>query len=164
MQQGPNGRSRWYGSAQTGLLCLFAIAVLFSPNHPVVPANKPLALAGGLLCAIGVAVMLTAIATIRKAVQVAPAPKAGASLVTSGIYKYFRHPIYSAIVLLVIGLFLRKPTLLVGGVGMVVILFLAIKVRFEETLLMTRYPDYAAYKSRTWGVIPWPKRVPKAGT
>jgi len=36
-----------------------------------------------------------------------------------------------------------------------VIVFLAVKVRLEEELLLARYPEYATYRARTWGLIPW---------
>jgi protein-S-isoprenylcysteine O-methyltransferase Ste14 len=61
-------------------------------------------------------------------------------------------------VLLVLGLFLRKPTLLVAIGGAVIVVFLAFKVRLEEQLLRAAYPEYAAYRSRTWGLIPWFRR------
>jgi protein-S-isoprenylcysteine O-methyltransferase Ste14 len=35
------------------------------------------------------------------------------------------------------------------------VIFLAVKVRFEEQLLVARYPDYIAYRQRSWGLVPW---------
>ena len=83
-----------------------------------------------------------------------PEPKAGASLVTTGIYRWFRHPIYTGMLLAVVGLFLCKPTPRVAAVSAVVVGFLVVKVRFEEQLLLARYPDYAEYRKRSWGLIP----------
>jgi protein-S-isoprenylcysteine O-methyltransferase Ste14 len=51
-------------------------------------------------------------------------------------------------------LFLRKPTVSLGVAAAIVIVFLLIKVRFEERLLLERYPDYADYQRRTWGLLP----------
>jgi protein-S-isoprenylcysteine O-methyltransferase Ste14 len=56
----------------------------------------------------------------------------------------------------VIGLFLRKPAAVIGVAGMVVIAFLIIKVQVEEKFLLLRYPDYAGYQHKSWGIIPWP--------
>jgi protein-S-isoprenylcysteine O-methyltransferase Ste14 len=92
---------------------------------------------------------------MRHAIQIAPEPRRDATLVTSGIYRWFRHPIYTAIVAIVIGLFLRRPTILVGVSAAGVIGFLYVKVRFEERLLLERYPEYAGYRTRTWGLFPW---------
>ena len=67
------------------------------------------------------------------------------------MYSRFRHPIYTAILLLVIGLFLRKPTLLVAIGSVAVVIFLAVKVRFEEQLLVARYPDYTRLQAACMG-------------
>src|SRR5207249_2919216 len=69
-----------------------------------------------------------------------------------------RHPIYTAILLLAIGLFLRKPTATIAATGAAVVVFLMIKVRFEEQLLLARYPEYAGYRNRTWHVGVDPRR------
>src|SRR5689334_10060218 len=107
-------------------------------------------IAGGVLSAAGLLLMFAALVSLRRAVQIAPEPRADAELVTSGVYASFRHPIYTAIVAIVLGLFLRQPTMAVAAASAVVIIFLALKVRFEEARLAARYPTYSAYKRRTW--------------
>ena len=146
--------SRNFGTAQTILLFGFAVAYFFDRSSWIF---APGGLMGGLGVALSVAgllLMLAAFLALRGVIQIAPEPKAGGHLVTSGVYSMLRHPIYTAILLVVIGLFLRKPTLLVAAAGILVIAFLLVKVRLEERLLLERYPDYAAYMSRSWGVIP----------
>ena len=94
---------------------------------------------------------------LRRVIQIAPSPREGGHLVTSGVYRYFRHPIYTGIVLIMIGLLLRQPRVPVAVAAVVVIAFLAAKVRFEESLLLARYSDYADYRARSWGLVPWPR-------
>ena len=91
---------------------------------------------------------------LRHAVQVDPEPKAGATLVRSGVYRRFRHPIYTAMAVVVLGLFLKSGRLAVGIAGAALIAFLAAKVRVEERFLAAHYPDYADYRRRTWGLFP----------
>ncbi|PYR94384.1 MAG: hypothetical protein DMF84_05735 [Acidobacteria bacterium] len=110
---------------------------------------------GLVLCAAGFVLMGAAFAAIRGVIQIAPEPRAGGHLVTGGIYSRLRHPIYTAILMLAIGLFLRKPTAAVAIGAFVVTGFLILKARFEETLLLIHYPEYAEYKTRTWGVVPF---------
>jgi protein-S-isoprenylcysteine O-methyltransferase Ste14 len=98
--------------------------------------------------------MAFAFVPLREVIQIAPEPKAGAHLVTTGIYRWPRHPIYTAIVLIVIGLVLRKPGLWLAIAAAVVIAFLFVKTRFEERLLATHYPQYPEYRKRSWGLIP----------
>jgi protein-S-isoprenylcysteine O-methyltransferase Ste14 len=103
----------------------------------------------------GLVMMFSAFASIRDAVQIAPEPRPGCKLVTHGIYRTLRHPIYTSILIMVVGLFFRKPTPPVAIASAVVIAFLIVKSRFEEKLLLSRYPEYVAYKSRTWGIVPF---------
>ena len=147
------GTSRYYAAAQSMLLCLFA-AAFFLDSSPRLFASRAAAGGGAVLCLAGLLLMFVAFVSLRRVIQVAPEPRSGGYLVTSGIYKYLRHPIYTAILILVVGLFLRKPTLFVGTVSAITISFFLLKVRVEEKLLITRYPEYAEYTLRAWGIIP----------
>jgi protein-S-isoprenylcysteine O-methyltransferase Ste14 len=129
-------------------------AIFFLDTSPGLFAPGRVGIVGAVLCAMGLVIMFSAFASIRDAVQIAPEPRPGGKLVTDGIYKILRHPIYTAILILVVGLFFRKPTVRVAIAAAVVIAFLIVKSRFEEKLLLARYPEYAAYKTRTWGIIP----------
>ena len=145
--------SKQFGLAQSLILCIFA-AAYFADRGAWLFTSAAASTVGLVLSAIGLAIMAAAIIALRQVIQIAPEPKEGGHLVTRGIYGWLRHPIYTAILLVVIGLFLRKPTLLVAIAGAVVIVFLFIKVRLEERLLLERYPDYAGYRRRTWGLVP----------
>ena len=146
-------KSRRYAVAQTVLLILFAAVVFLSPgNYLFVSAGAKIA--GNVIGLAGVLLIIFAFASLRGAIQIAPEPKHGAQLVETGVYKYFRHPIYTGIILCVIGLFLRQPTIWVAAGTAIVIVFLFFKARFEEKLLLAVYSGYAAYRSRTWGLIP----------
>jgi protein-S-isoprenylcysteine O-methyltransferase Ste14 len=155
-----NGRQsgRIYGFAQTALLCVFAGAVFFGPGTLLLLPSVIPGVVGAVLCGAGLVLLFAALGWIGRAVQISPEPRPGATLVTTGVYKWLRHPIYTSIVVVVVGIFLRRPTLVIGIAGVVVIAFLVIKVRFEEKLLVERYPTYSEYKMRTWGIIPWPRR------
>ncbi len=161
MPQDVHRASKRYGTAQTVLLALFAAVFLLDPRPPLFESATARAV-GLALCSIGILLLFSALLTIRRAVQVEPSPRHDAQLVTRGVYGYLRHPIYTSILALVPGLFLRKPTLGVAAGGVAVVVFLLIKVRFEEALLLSRYPGYAAYRRRTWGVVPGFGRAKKS--
>ena len=153
-------KSKAYGLAQSLILCVFAAVVFFSPGGPLWLPGIITQISSNVLCAAGIALLLVAIFRIGQSIQIAPEPKKTATLVTSGVYKYLRHPIYTAIIAVVLGLFLRKPTLPIAIAAAIVIVFLLVKVGFEESLLRARYPQYAEYMTTTWGVLPW-RRSPK---
>lgn len=144
----------FYGPAQTILLIAYAAAYFLSPA----PAQA-LPIGGDLVCLAGLALIAAAFLGLGKAVQIDPEPRADASLVTRGVYSRLRHPMYTAILILVVGLFLKRPTLAVGAMSAVVFAFLGAKVRYEERRLAARYPDYEAYRARTWGVFLQPPRA-----
>jgi protein-S-isoprenylcysteine O-methyltransferase Ste14 len=145
--------SKRYASAQTALLIFFAAVVSFSPKTYLF-TSSPAVLAGSILCATGIVIILLGLMSLRGTVQISPEPKAGRQLVDTGVYKCLRHPIYTGIIFSVVGLFLRQPSIWVAAAAVIVIGFLWVKVRFEERLLETTYPGYAAYRRRSWGLFP----------
>jgi len=152
--------SKRYAVAQTVILFTFAV-VFFLDDSPAIPVPGAFETVGTFLCAIGLVIMLSAFASIRGVIQIAPEPRLGGKLVTSSIYKRLRHPIYTGILILVVALFFRKPTVPVIVMTGVVMVFLVVKARFEEKLLLMRYPEYAEYQSRTWGIVLRLRRSPK---
>jgi len=145
-------KSETYAAAQSGLLIAFN-AIFFLWPGPLLFTSVLLFRLGTIACGAGLLVLIVSLFTLRRVIQVAPAPKEGAHLVSAGIYRVLRHPIYTAMVVLVIGLCLRKPTLLTIAAGAGVVAFLCVKARFEESLLLARYPDYQSYRARTRGVL-----------
>ena len=76
------------------------------------------------------------------------------SLVTGGIYRYIRHPIYSGDVLLLTGLELALNSWLV----LAVLVPLAVVIRQagkEELVLSRAFPEYVSYRARTKKFIPF---------
>ncbi|HVZ19618.1 MAG TPA: isoprenylcysteine carboxylmethyltransferase family protein [Vicinamibacterales bacterium] len=146
--------SRLVGWTQTALFCAFGAAVLLDRSAPLMAPSRGLAAGGTVLALAGVALVLVAIQTLGRSIQIEPEPKATGELTTRGIYRWLRHPIYTGILGVIFGVFLRQPTTLVAAAGAVTVAFLLIKVRFEERLLGRHYAGYAAYRRRSWGVIP----------
>lgn len=76
------------------------------------------------------------------------------TLVNSGIYGSIRHPLYSAIMLGLFGVWLVSANALFAGMFFVSIVSLAILARREETFLSARlgrsYADYARTTGRFW--------------
>ena len=75
-------------------------------------------------------------------------------LVTSGVYRIVRHPLYVAEEIAVIGLviqFLSYQTLLLVAVHAG---FQLRRMRNEEAILISSFPEYGAYKEKTARLIP----------
>jgi protein-S-isoprenylcysteine O-methyltransferase Ste14 len=79
-------------------------------------------------------------------------------LVTSGPYRYWRHPIYAAILIFVWTGVLTQggmPALLPVLLAVVATIMTLVRILSEEKLLRATFPDYAAYSIRTKRLIPF---------
>jgi protein-S-isoprenylcysteine O-methyltransferase Ste14 len=76
-------------------------------------------------------------------------------LVRSGPYKYFRHPIYAAILyFLWAGIAAhRSPATVVAG--LLATAMTALRIMAEEKLIVVTYPEYVEYARTTARVIPF---------
>ena len=77
------------------------------------------------------------------------------SLITSGVYEYIRHPLYTSLLLFSLGVFLKDPTLL--GIGLVIttIIGVYLTARIEEGHNLERFGDaYQDYMDQTKRFIP----------
>ena len=77
-------------------------------------------------------------------------------LVTQGIYRTLRHPMYSALLLYSLGQALVVPNWIAGpSYGVAMALLIALRLGPEERMMLERFgADYEAYRERTKRLIP----------
>ena len=84
-----------------------------------------------------------------------PRPKGEAPLVTRGAYARVRHPIYTGVTLLWLGLGLVSGNLARVALALVALVFFDRKAAREEQWLAEQFPDYEDYRQRVpWRLIP----------
>lgn len=87
--------------------------------------------------------------------NIRPLPKADGALVTGGPYRWIRHPMYSALLLVCASVTLAAPGFHPGWTALLALaVVLAIKARIEEDLLRARFSGYAEYAQRTRRFLP----------
>lgn len=127
-----------------GLLGQWAAGNLFSASPVVIVVQ-----AGSLL------LFVWARLTLRgRSFHVAANPTEG-GLVTSGPYRHIRHPIYSAMSLVVVAGAAAHWSWGSVLLASLVLGCALLRILCEETLVTERYPEYRQYAANTWRMIPW---------
>jgi len=90
---------------------------------------------------------------LRKSLQISPIPKKGAALVTSGIYKFIRHPMYVGVLLFGLGFVLTNINWASILIWIALLVTLIYKARFEDSLLAIKHPEAYNYQVKTFGLF-----------
>jgi len=136
-------------AAMTGSFILYALWLF--PGGP--RSADLLVLAGSdMLLACGMIWAIYSLTYLGKRFSIVPEAR---GLVTSGPYRFARHPIYLGEIAAGLGLVL--PTILTVHIGVFIIFVTAQLVRtyYEERVLRRAFPEYAAYARRTRRLIPF---------
>ncbi len=110
---------------------------------------------GVVLCAAGVAFAIWARRHLGRNWGMPMTMRTEPELVTSGPYKFVRHPIYTGMLLALLGSAMVSGTVWLA-VFVFVLIYFAYSARTEERLMSEKFPDkYAEYKKRTRMLIPF---------
>ena len=134
------------------LVCAQAAAMVYiAASGPWVAHWLPLRVAE--LAGIGLGAWAVAAMGLRR-LRVVPELADGARLVTAGPYRFVRHPMYTAVLLIALALTLDRLTVPRAAAWIGLLAVLAVKLRYEESLLRARFPEYEAYCRRTSRLVP----------
>lgn len=97
---------------------------------------------------------LIAVVNLRDALTIFPEPKPGAPFVTRGIYHFVRHPMYLAVLLFAFGEVIGKFSIVTVLVYVVLLIDLHIKYRYEDALLLARWPAASEYQKKVGALLP----------
>jgi protein-S-isoprenylcysteine O-methyltransferase Ste14 len=138
---------------------LLGLLILYPSNSiNYGPFALTVTIAIAVLLALGLVILGLSFLALGRSLTAHPIPAKNGELVTDGLYRFARHPIYTG--LLAIGLAMT----LSGGLFPHMLFFIALvallnyKASFEEQLLRARYVDYASYAEKTGRFLPKLKR------
>lgn len=130
----------------------FLALAIFVLTGPLIARPWPLL----LLEVAGVALLGWAAWSMRRSVpNVLPDVRQGATLQRHGPYRWIRHPMYAALLLITLALLLAEFSGLRLAAWLLLAANLVIKLQYEEKLLLARFPDYAAYQRTSKRLIPF---------
>lgn len=106
------------------------------------------------LYAFAALILASAAVALGSALTASPIPKDDAQLVTTGIYKWIRHPMYTALILIGSGLLLGTFNLFSLLTYASLLMVLIYKSRYEDALLADRHERAKEYQSSTGRFFP----------
>lgn len=130
--------------------CLLALAVL--PSASTASSWRTITAIALIIAA--ACVLVVAAVHLRRALTVFPEPRSGAPFVTHGIYRFVRHPMYTAVLMCALGLTLLRWNMWAMALLAILALDLQIKYRYEDRLLAAKWPSATAYQQRVGALIP----------
>lgn len=108
-------------------------------------------LIGQILQIFGVVVQIVALAALNRSLGLLPAHR---GIKSEGIYRFVRHPLYTAYTVTFAGYLLNNLSIYNGIVVVCGMAFMIMRIYCEEELLR-QYPLYASYADKTrWRLIP----------
>lgn len=145
-------RTGWvFVAAQVVLL----LALVLVPSGSAWSLPSWLATLAGLLVIGGLVVVVLAALSLGRALTPTPVPNGRGELRTGGLYRFVRHPIYTGVLAVVLGLTLRARSWLGLLVGVLTIAFFTVKARWEEARLAETFAGYVAYAAVTPRFVPF---------
>lgn len=142
----------WLGSMILPLLWVFSplFAIAEYPLIPVVFAS------GVIVAASGLWLFRRSHIELGKNWSISLDLREGHQLVTSGLYRHVRHPMYTSIFLYALGQALVVPNWIVGPANLVAFFVLfAVRVQSEEQMMADKFGDqYRNYLAKTKRLIP----------
>lgn len=133
-------------SALFGTFLIYAFALF--PRRELSPAAE---IVSTMLVLVGTASAAYVLGQLGRSFSIMAEAR---QLVTSGVYRYVRHPLYLAEELAAIGVAVQFLSYWTVAILCLQIAFQLRRMRNEETVLAAAFPTYAAYRERTARLIP----------
>jgi protein-S-isoprenylcysteine O-methyltransferase Ste14 len=137
---------------------LVSVQILVFVVFVLLPWREPSALSlvtGGLMVIAAIVFLVWAFTSLGKALTANPVPLEDATLRTSGPFALVRHPIYSGLLLGLLGLTIIMGSWWTMTWWFISLLFFWGKSRWEDTLLRSKYEDaWIAWSATTPALVP----------
>jgi len=104
-------------------------------------------LVGFLIIIIALIILLVAIKDLGRNLSPFPRPINNSNLVTTGIYRFTRHPMYYSLIFISIGVFIIKLSIYYLFLTISLALIIKFKIALEERYLMNKFKNYLLYKN-----------------
>ena len=119
----------------------------FLPQKQIIQASPFSYLLGTLIITIAFIIMLVSIKDLGRNLSPFPRPKNNSNLVTKGIYRFTRHPMYYSLIFISIGVLIIKLSIYYLFLTLSLAIVIKFKIDLEEKYLMNKFKNYYLYKN-----------------
>ena len=119
----------------------------FIPQKQIIQVSPLSYLIGFLIIIISFIILLVAVKDLGRNLTPFPRPIKDSNLVTTGIYRFSRHPMYYSLIFISFGVFITKLSIyylfLLTSLGLII----KFKIALEEQYLNNKFKNYLLYKN-----------------
>ena len=119
----------------------------FIPQKQIIQVSPFCYLLGFLMVIISSIILLVAIKDLGRNLSPLPRPINNSKLVTTGIYRFTRHPMYYSLIFISIGVFITKLSIYYLFLSISLGLIIKLKITLEEQYLNNKFKNYFLYKN-----------------
>jgi len=119
----------------------------FLPQKQIIQASPFSYFLGILIIIIAFIIMLVSIKDLGRNLSPFPRPIKNSNLVTKGIYRFTRHPMYYSLIFISFGVFITKLSMYYLFLSISMVLIIKFKIALEEQYLNNKFKNYFLYTS-----------------
>ena len=119
----------------------------FIPQKQIIQVSPFSYLVGYLIIINAFIIMLIAIKDLGRNLSPFPRPINNSNLVTTGIYRFTRHPMYYSLIFISFGVFITKLSIYYLFLSISLIFIIKFKIDLEEQYLKNKFKNYLLYKN-----------------
>ena len=129
------------------IISLHFFQLEFIPQKQIMQVTPFSYFVGFLIIIIAFIILIVAIKDLGRNLSPFPRPISNGNLVTTGIYRFTRHPMYYSLVLISFGVFITKLSIYYLFLSTSLILIIKFKIDLEEQYLKNKFKNYFLYKN-----------------
>ncbi len=157
-QRDPNRRGEDLKEITVGYVTLSFLLLICAPLEAIYWPSEVSTLQQVIGIVLGLGGLILGVLSFKglgRNFRVFGAPRRSGTLITTGVYTYIRHPMYSGVIMGLGGYALYFGSVISIPLWAGVLIFYVAKAVKEERLLAAKFPEYGDYISRTRRFIPF---------
>ena len=119
----------------------------FIPEKQIIQVTPFSYFVGFVIIIIAFIILLVAIKDLGRNLSPFPRPIKNSDLVTTGIYRFTRHPIYYSLIFISFGVFITKLSIYYLFLSISLGLIIKFKIALEDQYLNNKFKNYFLYKN-----------------